>query len=47
MEDHKCLNCNEDCEIELDRDYQPSFYISSCCKADFLTYDEKDCEDED
>jgi len=39
--EHYCLECKCDCDIEQVGNYS-SFYVSVCCCADFLTYDEKD-----
>lgn len=42
---HCCLGCKCDCDIKpvlVNVDRTPGFYVSECCEADFLTYDEKD-----
>lgn len=44
---HRCLNCKKDCDITPELSQYPEtkptgYYLSVCCAAEFLIYDQKD-----
>lgn len=48
---YKCLYCNNDCEIMPELTQLPNpfkktgYYLSKCCAAEYLVYDDRDLKE--